>query len=493
VARTDLPTAKPTQLPSGAWVLRVVIGKQRLRLPVAGPNATPREVQDAHRAILRDWDRIVAAFEEERARVAAEKSTADGPTFASVAKDWTRGALAKKYPDHVKKKRSAGDDAGRLRHVLDVLGSLPVSTIALDDLDRAMLGLPAHLSPATRRQVAQAAAKVLGFAVYPLKLRASNPVPRGWLPRVPKGDQRKQAMPYPDEHDRFLGSSAAAPVLRLFAGFTAREGMRHDEAESLTWGDLDLERGLVQLDENKTDDPRGWDLRPGVVRALVRWHEKRGKPKAGLVFTFDDGAPLRLRADAYRAELIRAGVDRAELHEGDGKTTKKTGLHALRALFVTEALMRGETETWVSDRTGHKSSQMISTYRRRARSWAGAGKVTPLADLDVALGWALNDGHERGHDDGKGSGNRAAEQRKAPMIPVSTEGGTRTHKPLRTADFEFPRGSATSGDPRGSESCPHCGEPLSELNMATPAATLEAWSEVLSFGVAGPCPGVLDG
>ena len=492
MARTDLPTAKPTQLPSGAWVLRVVIGKQRLRLPVAGPNATPREVLEGHRAILRDWDRIVAAFEEERAKVAAEKSTADGPTFASVAKDWTSGALAKKYPDHVGKKRSAADDAGRLRHVLDVLGPMAVSTITLDDLDRAMRGLPAHLSPATRRQVAQAASKVLGLAVYPLKLRASNPVPRGWLPRVSRADQRKQAMPYPDEHDRFLGSSSA-PVLRLFAGFVAREGMRHEEAEGLTWDDLDLVRGLVQLAQNKTDEPRGWAMRPGVVRALKHWHALRGKPKTGLVFTLDDGAPLRLRAAAYRAELLRVGLDREELHKGDGKTTKPTGLHALRALFVTEALMRGETERWVSDRTGHKSSTMISTYQRRARSWAAAGKVTPLADLDVALGWALNDGHDRGHDDGNGSGNRAAEQRKAPMIPVSTEGGTRTHKPLRTADFEFPRGPATSGDPREFESCPHCGEPLSGLNMASPMATLEAWSEVFARGVAGPCPGVLDG
>jgi hypothetical protein len=34
------------------------------------------------------------------------------------------------------------------------------------------------------------------------------------------------------------------------------------EAARLTWRDFDLERGLVVLDENKTDDLRSWALSP---------------------------------------------------------------------------------------------------------------------------------------------------------------------------------------------------------------------------------------
>jgi hypothetical protein len=42
----------------------------------------------------------------------------------------------------------------------------------------------------------------------------------------------------------------------------------------------------------------------------------------------------------------------------------------------------GKTETWVADRTGHKSSAMIARYRRVARSQADLdeGELTPLAD-----------------------------------------------------------------------------------------------------------------
>jgi hypothetical protein len=52
--------------------------------------------------------------------------------------------------------------------------------------------------------------------------------------------------------------------------------------------------------------------------------------------------------------------------------------HDLRATFVTLALAAGRTETWVCDRTGHRSSQMVNRYRRAARSAA-----------ELRLGWLV--------------------------------------------------------------------------------------------------------
>jgi len=56
----------------------------------------------------------------------------------------------------------------------------------------------------------------------------------------------------------------------------------------------------------------------------------------------------------------------------------------LRGTFVTLALANGKTESWVADRTGHKSSQMINRYRRSARS-AKEHSLEPLIPLDLAL------------------------------------------------------------------------------------------------------------
>jgi len=78
-----------------------------------------------------------------------------------------------------------------------------------------------------------------------------------------------------------------------------------------------------------------------------------------------------------------SSATRAELHH-DGVNRRKLRVHDLRATFVTLSLANGRTETWVADRTGHRSSQMINRYRRAARSAAELG-LGGLVPLDVAI------------------------------------------------------------------------------------------------------------
>ena len=53
------------------------------------------------------------------------------------------------------------------------------------------------------------------------------------------------------------------------------------------------------------------------------------------------------------------------------------------ATFVTVSLANGKTEQWVMDRTGHKSSQMVSLYARQARTWSepNLGALAPMHKL----------------------------------------------------------------------------------------------------------------
>jgi integrase len=43
-------------------------------------------------------------------------------------------------------------------------------------------------------------------------------------------------------------------------------------------------------------------------------------------------------------------------------------VHDLRGTFVTVSLANGKSESWISDRTGHRSSLMIARYKRMART-----------------------------------------------------------------------------------------------------------------------------
>lgn len=292
-------------------------------------------------------------------------------TIQEFGEQWTSGKLHERWPDHVKKKRSAEDDEERLRlYVYPLVGSIALPEFTTSHADLVMSSLPTRLSPSTRRHVAQVLARLLKLAAYPARLIHASPLPAGFLP--PPGKRKALSFLYPDE-DRVLLAASAVPLpYRVLYGFLAREGMRRSEAAALTWNDVDLERGAITLDKNKTDEPRAWALDAGVVRALAAWRRLRGEPGPRVHVFVDEGVRSVVdRNDGkgclrLREHLQLAGIDRQELFERS-PTRQPIRLHDLRATFITVSLANGRTETWVADRTGHTSSVMINRYRRAAR------------------------------------------------------------------------------------------------------------------------------
>ena len=148
-------------------------------------------------------------------------------------------------------------------------------------------------------------------------------------------------------------------------------------------------RGVVVLDENKTDDPRAWALSPGVAEALRAWRDMRTRNGEDVgdyarVFVDEEGKPISGRmADQYREHLRAAGITRPVLFE-QTRSRQRLRLHDTRATFVTVSLANDKNEAWVQDRTGHKSSTMIAKYRRAARMAAEVG-MGPFVRMDVAV------------------------------------------------------------------------------------------------------------
>jgi integrase len=328
-------------------------------------------------------------------------------TFADVADLWTSGELAKKYPDHVSAKKTADLDAQRLAVLKESVGGVAIQKFQLLDAERAMRELPERCrTTATRRQYAQLLVRVLGLAVYPLRVIDHTPIPRGFLPKVKNG--KAMSFLYPVEDAKLLACREVPLARRILYGVLAREGMRAGELVNLQWKDVDLERGIVNLDENKTDDPRMWALDPGVVRALVAW--KKIHPKndpedddndeamaKARVIVDTNGSSLRDVTHAaykFREHLDLVDVDRPQLFEKSANR-QPIRVHDLRATFVTLSLANGKTETWVADRTGHKSSSMINRYRRTARV-AQELALGTMAPLDLAIPELSGGGTETG-------------------------------------------------------------------------------------------------
>ena len=148
--------------------------------------------------------------------------------------------------------------------------------------------------------------------------------------------------------------------------FMHREGMRKGEVRRLTWGDVDLERGLVSLDENKTDRPRSWVLDPGVAAVLALWKAHHGGAE-GLrrrlpAVQWEKLAPI------YRGHCEAVGIDRGRLFERKANKLRLRA-HDMRAFFITAGMYAGRDALWISDRSGHTTLGMLRTYERDVRRW----------------------------------------------------------------------------------------------------------------------------
>lgn len=472
------------RLRRGTWFARVTVdaGKRiELTLPTCGP-ADDDKAQERAQVLGELAARLRAAGHAELAPRLLERAAARdgraledvleagerlcsgaarvGPharlTVAEFGEEWTSGQLHARFPDHVKLKKTADDDRERLeKYVYPLIGDVPLVAVTVDHAHRVMAQLPRRLAQSTRRHVAQVLSRLLKLAAYPAQILDRSPLPPGFVP--PPGQRKALTYLYPDEDRQLLGCEAVPLEHRVFYGFTSREGMRSGEAQRLTWSDVDLERGALKLDKNKTDQPRSWALDPGVARALAAWRRRRGNPADDeLVFCDAAGAPIgedTRAAQRLRSDLVTAGVKRPELFEKSAARVR-VRVHDLRATMITVALANGRTETWVADRTGHKSSAMINRYRRAARLFdeLGLGDLAPLdeaiPELVPEVGAAAASEGPEGRSGGSSGGSGSERRSGGSVSPCDSRGRTRTGTPLREADFEAPSEAPTGADMR---------------------------------------------
>jgi integrase len=284
-------------------------------------------------------------------------------TFRDVAELWLSGELHRKYPDVVKGKaeHSVRQSRGILEAIYPHLDK-DVTAITRADLVRAKAdATPQGVSQAQRAHYARHIRIVMSLAVNPLELIEQSPVPPKFVP--PYGPRRALGFLYPEEDALLLGASEAVVpyAYRLYYGFLARNGCRPSEGLRLVFGDLDLRRGILTLDKNKTKVPRAWVMGSDVTRVLSQEREKRDATDADLVFP---GVEYDDLAERFREHLWDAGVQRRELHAVTSER-RPIRVHDLRGSFVTIALSHGANEDWVMRRTGHTTSAMLGKYRRQ--------------------------------------------------------------------------------------------------------------------------------
>ncbi len=308
-----------------------------------------------------------------------EPEPAEYTTIRELGEAWTTGELARKYRDLVPAKKSSKRDGERLAYLYEVVGAIPLKAFTKKDFIKASTAIPATAErPAARKHYLQALRKVLNIAVK-LDLVEQNPVPEGMMPVVVQDKQFTWL--YPAEDRALLACVEVPLVWRALWGFLDREGCRFHEAAGTPWGDIDFAEGTITVPPERTKNGRGlhWSLHPATLAALrhLATLTKVG-PFEGIDADEDKASEL------LNGHLRLAGLTRKALLEST-PSRQRLRAHDLRSTFITLALMAGRSESWITDRTGHRSSGQIRNYDHWART-AGERNLGQLDDLDLALG-----------------------------------------------------------------------------------------------------------
>jgi len=373
------------------WDLRYYDQVKRLRHRVPDRVRAERDAKKYIEAFLRE--RLAKDKATGHPALTKERQIHPKVTIRQFGELWTSGTLHDLFPLRISKKASANDDAIRLhKHVYPEIGDIQVRAFvgqqALVWAEQVLQKLPANRQ-GTARQVGQAVSRLLTMAAFPgIQLIPQNPLPKGYVPPVAKKKKAKSYL-YPSEEVLLMANPKVPLKLRVFFGLCVREGARIGNFLNLRFNDLDLKRGIIRLDNTKTDEPISWVLDPGTAVGLRRYRERcmKGTESSAFVFLDSDGKfrvdgevvhPTKFAA-LLRQHLTDSGIRRPELFEHT-EHRQQFRAHDLRSSFITVKLALGKSESWVMDRTGHKSSQMINTYRRRARSHveANLGDFVPL-------------------------------------------------------------------------------------------------------------------
>ena len=257
--------------------------------------------------------------------------------------------------------------------------------------------------------------------------------------RPPRDDSKVFSYLLPAELLALLACVAVPLGRRVLYALAVYTGLRLDSLLSLRWRDLDLAHGTIAALVQKNGVPQLFALElPGLAAVLRAWRERVPHEGAAPVVPTLSTTDTTKIAGVLRADLQRAGVEREVLFTKDDPRIEPLRFHDLRSTFVTWAKRAGKGDGWISDRTGHHSPTMLARYTRAARTLADLA-IEPFPDLTNALpdlaDWPTN-GPRGDGGEGDGEADEAEASPDSAVILASTEGGTRTHKLFRVADFE---------------------------------------------------------
>jgi integrase len=359
-------------------------------------------------------------------------------------------------------RRQRNEKSRMQTHVLPRIGPKPMAAVTSHDLKELVFALDEKvradsLSGATASKVWSLVAKMFDDASASknpaLCILATNPARYPVHVKGPdKGRRRRKQWLYPKELAKLVGDERLSVRWRRIYAVASYLGLRLGELAALRWEHVDLDSGAVNVvhsydletcELKVPKSARGSRIVPipaALAPVLAAMHkEAKGK---GLVIQSDDPRrvtphglpPHRGLPGLLREHLLRAGVDRSDLHH-ESPSTQRVTFHDLRASYGTWLALENVPVTAIAERMGHEEIATTMQYVRMGDSVRALHLGTPFGPLPDALSAETPDSIVRNYFRRGPKGGKPRELSK-PLGPVPGAGFEPTC--LAASDFKSP-------------------------------------------------------
>jgi integrase len=169
-----------------------------------------------------------------------------------------------------------------------------------------------------------------------------------------------------NKRTRFLSHEEAAVLLKEIKRLSKNVynqsllalycGLRFGEIANLSWADIDLKAGIIQVRDAKAGDRHAFITEP-VKEMFLGLEENKSKKQNGLIFPDKKGKKQKHISRTFYKTVLDLGFN-----EGISDNRQKVSFHTLRHTFASWLAIQGTSLYEIKELMGHKSIEMTERY-----------------------------------------------------------------------------------------------------------------------------------
>lgn len=175
----------------------------------------------------------------------------------------------------------------------------------------------------------------------------------------PTPNNARQRFLSQDEASRLLETlRKKSPQVARIATMSLYGGLRLGEVLGLTWGNVDLQNGIIMVQDTKNNESRPIFITDPIRQVIIELSP--GAPDE-LLFKSKTGNPVQ-----WLKKSFTATVNKLKLNEGVSDARERVSFHSLRHTYASWAVMAGVPLYVVGKALGHRTLVMTARYSHLA-------------------------------------------------------------------------------------------------------------------------------